>query len=92
MSNNRIFIKRYGVHVRLVRMCLCKVVDSPPPTPVLLCALLARIKIPDKGIGETEMDLQSALRKVVANFLRRSRLRRGAEFRSVYILSRPHTT
>lgn len=31
---------------------------------VSLCALPMRLKMPDKGIGETEMDLQSALRKV----------------------------
>jgi len=40
---------------------------------VSLCTLPAWIKIPDKGIRETEMDLQSMLRKV-ANFLRRNRL------------------
>lgn len=33
----------------------------------VLCTLPAWIKIPDKGIEETEMDLQSVLRKV-ANF------------------------
>jgi len=60
-----IFTERRNVRVKSARGRYHRAVS--------LCTLPAWIKIPDKGIRETEMDLQSVLRKV-ANFLRRNRL------------------
>lgn len=54
--------------------------------PLRFVLYRSRIKIPNKGIGETEMDLQSVLRKV-ANFYNKIGYRRRsiAEFRSVSV-------